>query len=152
MTRYELEQRYRECGCNNFKLRDLSDLKNIHDFDVEQLQGYAELPQEQRELFNRTIIKFYNAQGLDIRSRLQPKSVHYVYEVNYTDTNNVVVGEDIYIVKSDGTTVGKRLHRHKFEKDINLALCKECLQKCYLRFELKGKDGWYHFTPKGDWY
>lgn len=152
MNRYELEQRYKEFGCNNFRLRTLDDLKNIHGFDVAELSGYDGLPQEQRELFNKTIIKFYNAQGLDNKSRLQPKAVNFVYEVNYVDTNNVVVGEDIYVVKNDGKTIGKRLHRHKFEKDVDFNLCKKCLQNTYLRFELKGKGGWYHFTPKEDWY
>ncbi len=46
MTRYEIEQRYIENGCEDFKIHNFSDLKNIHDFDVEQLQGYTELPQE----------------------------------------------------------------------------------------------------------
>lgn len=152
MTRYELEQRYKEFGCNDFKLRTLDELKNIHGFDVMELPGYEGLPQEQRELFNKTIIKFYNVWGLDNRARLQPKNVNFVYEVNYADANNMVVGEDIYIVKSDGKTVGKRLHRHKFEKNADFKLCKECLQKNYLRFELKGKGGWYHFTSNEDWY
>ncbi len=152
MTHYEIEQRYIENGCGDFRIHNLSDLKNIHDFDVEQLQGYAELPQEQRELFDRTIISFYNAHGLDIRKQLQPKSVNYVYEINYADTNNELVGEDIYVVKSDGKTVGKRLHRHRFDKSADFRPCREIDKKCYLRFELNGKGGWYHFTPKGEWY
>ncbi len=72
--------------------------------------------------------------------------------MKYANTDNVVVGEEIYIVKSDGKTIGKRLHSHKFEKDIDFNLCQKCLQSSYLRFELKGKGGWYHFTPNGDWY
>lgn len=40
MRRYELEQRYKEYGCDNYKLRTLDDLKNIHGFDVMELSGY----------------------------------------------------------------------------------------------------------------
>lgn len=149
MKRFELEQRYEEYGRKDYQLRTLDDLKSIHGFDVTELPGYDGLPQEQRELFNKTIIKFYNAQGLDNRARLQPKNVNYVYEINYT-YDNEAVGTDVYAVKNDGKTVGKRLHRHKFNKSADFRLCKEYGQKRYLRFELKGV--WYHFMPNGEWY
>lgn len=68
MTRYELEQRYMEYGCKDYQLRTLDDLKNIHGFDVAELSGYDGLPQDQRELFDKTIIKFYNGWGLDRRN------------------------------------------------------------------------------------
>ncbi|MCM1059791.1 MAG: hypothetical protein NC452_05810 [Eubacterium sp.] len=159
MTRYEVERLYKQYGCKDYMLRNLNDLKNIHGVDVTELKGYAELPREQRELFDKTIIRFYNARGLDLRMSLQPKCVHYVYEVFYamdynveTVTGTIIVGKDVFIVNSDGKTVGKRLHRHIFEKDVDFNTCKIYSQKRYLRFELKGKDGWYHFTPEGKWY
>lgn len=93
MKRFELEQRYEEYGRKDYQLRTLDDLKSIHGFDVTELPGYDGLPQEQRELFNKTIIKFYNVWGLDNRNHLQPKNVNFVYEVSYADANNMVVGE-----------------------------------------------------------
>lgn len=148
MTRYELEQRYKEYGCNDFKLHTLDDLKNIHGFDVMDLSGYAELPPKQREIFDRTIIRFYNGRGLDLRNKMKPKCVHYVYEVEYCSNENELVGMDIFALKSDG--ILKRLHRHKYDKNVDLRKCRKCLENKYLRFELK--DEWYHFTPNGDWY
>lgn len=127
MTRYELEQRYKEYGCNNFRLRTLDDLKNIHDFDVTELSGYDGLMQEQRELFDRTIIKFYNTQGLDRRNHLQPKNVNFVYEKDYAMPTNVdgeylVVGTEVFVIKKDGT-LGKRLHRHIYEQNADFQKC-----------------------------
>ena len=84
VMRHEFEQRYKEYGCDNYKLRTLDDLKNIHGFDITELSGYDRLSQKQRELFDKTVIKFYNGRGLDLRNRLQPKSVNFVYEVTYT--------------------------------------------------------------------
>lgn len=170
MTRYELEQRYKEYGCDNYKLRTLDDLKNIHGFDVTELSGYDGLPQEQRELFDKTVIKFYNGRGLDIRNRLQPKSVNFVHEVSYTIPDNYPasvydsgsnngdgsytdVGMDIFVINNDGKTIGKRLHRYRYDRSISIQKCKKvgrCFEQTYLRFELK--DEWYHFTPNGDWY
>lgn len=161
MTRFELEQRYKEYGCNNFRLRTLDDLKNIHGFDVTELSGYDGLPQEQRELFDKTIIKFYNTQGLDRRNRLQPKNVNFVYEKDYAmpvDGEYLVVGTDVFVIEKDGT-LGKRLHRHVYDKNADFQKCMDigkCRTSSYLRFELKGDQkcggGWYHFTPNGDWY
>lgn len=154
MKRYELEQRYQEYGCKDFKLRNLEDLKNIHGYDVEKLTGYDGLPQEQRELFDKTVIKFFNVWGLDNRVRLKPKSINYVYEVNYSmpidDEFSNDVGMDIYVIKNDGKTVGKRLHRYKFDKNADFRSCEKYGGKNYLRFELD--DEWYHFTPNGEWY
>lgn len=150
MTRYELEQRYKAFGRDDFKLRTLGDLKSIHGFDVAELSGYAELPPKQREIFDRTVIRFYNGLGLDRRNHLQPKCVHYVYEVGYLSNDGESVGTDIIVIKNDGKSVGKRLHRYKFEKNVDLRKCRKCLTSTYLRFELKGE--WYHFTPNGDWY
>lgn len=158
MTRYELEQRYQNHGLTDFKLRTLDDLKNIHSLDVTELSGYDGLPRERRELFDKTIIKFYNTMGLDVRKRLQPKSVNYVREVDYAmptdvDGEYVVVGTEIFVLSKDEKTTVKRLHRHKYDQSADFRKCKEtgkCRSSEYLRFELK--DGWYHFTPNGNWY
>lgn len=163
MTHYELEQRYKEYGREDFKLRTLGDLKNIHGFDVAELSGYDRLMKEQRELFDKTIIKFYNAQGLDIRNRLQPKCVNFVFEKDYAMPTEVdgeyhIVGTEIFVLEKDGM-LGKRLHKYIYEENADFQKCKEvgkCRTNSYLRFELKGGQkcggGWYHFTPNGDWY
>lgn len=150
MTRYELEQRYIENGREDFKLRTLGDLKNINGFDVAELPGYAELPPKQREIFDRTVIRFYNGQGLDRRNHFQPKCAHYVCEVGYLSDDGELVGTDIIVIKNDGKSVGKRLHRYKYEKGTDLRKCRKCLTGTYLRFELKSE--WYYFMPNGNWY
>ncbi len=149
---------YIETGCTDFRIHNLSDLKKFCGFDVEQIQGYAELPQEQRELFDEVIIRFYNAQGFDIRKNLHPKSVNYVYEIEYSDIHNPckLVGKDIRILKSDGKTLveGELLSRCILDKNVDFKFCRRICYDSYLRFEfeLNGKGGWYHITPEGEWY
>ncbi len=153
MKRYDLEKLYELNGCADYRLHNLENLRSIHGVNAEQLQGYAELPPEQRELFMQTLIKFYNAQGLDRRGFLQPKRVNYVCEINYAKSTNSgceIVGTEVYVIQSDGKTLGERLHRYKYDSKVNFKVCKEASRECYLRFELQ--DEWYHFKPNGEWY
>lgn len=84
IARVHLERKYEELGLTDYKLRNLNQLRDIHDVDVNEIPGYEDLSDEQRKLFNEAIINFYNAWGLDRRKSLIPKSVNYVYEVNYS--------------------------------------------------------------------
>lgn len=155
VSRKQLERKYETHGLNDYKLRSLDDLKIIHDVDVSEISGYHELPDKQRELFNKAIINFFNAWGLDNRLALKPKSINYVYEVDYykkiedTDDFFTGIGQEIYILDGDGRTVSRRLHKYVYEKGVGFKSC-EKESKIYLRFELK--DVWYHIMSTTEWY
>lgn len=156
MTRRKLEMKYEERGLTDYQLRSLDDLKEIHGFDVRELSGYSGLTDDNRKLFEKAVLNFYNAHGLDSRKHLLPKSINYVEETEYCK-HICENGDEYYYYRPVRTVIniidrsGKkhRFHRYTHDKDIPLSEC-EKFRKCYLRFELKGE--WYHFTEKGEWY
>lgn len=153
MTRKELERKYEERGCTDYQLHSLADLEAIHGVNLSELPGYLELSDEHRELFDKTIIRFFNVWGLDNRKGLQLRCVHYVREVEYvkdvSEDENMPVGIEIHIIDSENGMQKRRLHRYVLEKGIPFKECKKYTKK-YLRFELKNE--WYHITSTGEWY
>ncbi|MCM1315609.1 MAG: hypothetical protein NC205_01370 [Prevotella sp.] len=77
MTGKELEKRYIENGLKDYKLRSTDDLKTIHDVDITKIKGYQKLNVNE-EFFKKMLVRFYNAQGLEIRSEIKPLAVKYV--------------------------------------------------------------------------
>lgn len=153
MTYHEMTKKYEERGLTDYQLRTLNDLKEIHGVDVQELSGYSGLSENNRKLFGMTVLRFYNAHGLNSRLELRPKAVNYVQEVlyyrNISEDEAEDIGIEIYLVDSDMRLTKKRLHRYVFEKGVSFKNCKKII-KHYLRFELK--DSWYHFTDFGSWY
>lgn len=150
MTRKELERRYEEHGLMDYQLKSLDDMKVIHNINVMELSGYSELPDNYRKLFDKTILSYFNAHGLDNRKELVPKSVNYVQETEYIkdiDEHSELVGILIQSIDKDGKK--HRLHRYVLEKSIPFSECRKYVTN-YLRFELKGE--WFHITEKGEWY
>lgn len=154
MTRKQLERKYEDCGLNDYRLKSLDNLREIHGFDVRELSGYSGLTDENKMLFDKTVLRFYNSLGMDIKKQLIPKSVNYVQEIAYCkplcESGNEYyesVGIVINIIDRNGKK--HRFHRYIFDKSVPLSECKK-FYKSYLRFELKGE--WYHFTEKGEWY
>lgn len=73
----EIEKRYAENGLKNYILRNTDDLKNVHGVDVVKIKGYKKLNVNE-EFFKKMLVSFYNAQGLQVRSRIEPLAVRYV--------------------------------------------------------------------------
>lgn len=153
MTRTEFEKRYEKHGCNDYQLHNLADLKSIHGVNVCELPGYTDLSDEHRKLFDESIIRIFNAHGLDSRKGLQPKCIHYVREIEYVKAINkdegISAGIEINIINSETGLKKRRLHRYVFEKDIPFKECRKEVKE-YLRFELK--DVWFHILDNGNWY
>lgn len=153
-SRKQLEKKYETHGLNDYKLRSLDDLRIIHGIDVSEISGYQELPDKQRELFNKAIINFFNGWGLDNRLALKPKSINYVYDINYyrsiSENEADDVGLEVYILDKDSKSIKRRLHRYIFIKGVKFKDCEKHTTKAYLRFELK--DVWYHIMSTTEWY
>lgn len=152
MTRKQHEMKYIKLGLYDYQLKTLDNLLQIYNFDVRKLSGYSLLSDENRELFNNTILRFYNAHGLDSRLSLSPKSVNYVEEITYFKF--VCDSEDRYFedVAVFTNIVDRSGNIHEYKKDI---FCDAQLSECgkrsyfYLRFELENE--FYHFID-GYWY
>jgi len=147
MTRKQLERKYEERGLNNYRIRTVDDLKAVHNIDIEELKGYENLSDEYRELFEKTIIHFFNAQGLEKRAECIPKAINYVQETEYISESNIIIGKIIKAIYKNNKS--RIIHRYVFEKDISFSKCRKYTNE-YLRFELKGE--WFHITENEQWY
>lgn len=154
LSRLRIERKYEELGLTDYKLRTLEQLKEIHGVDVNQISGYQDLPEEQKTLFDKAVINFYNARGLDNRRSLLPKSVNYVYDIDYYSPINEHesdhVGTEVYVLDKDSRSVKRRLHRYTFIKGIKFKECEKVTSRAYIRFELKSE--WYHILSPIEWY
>ena len=155
-TYKELVEQYRNTGLSGYELRNIDDIKSVYGYDVTALQGYDELSDEHKQLFVETVVRFWNAHGIQARDTLEPKCVHFVEEITYAERKNestlFSVGCEIYVLVRNATgeyVHSKRLHRYCYKKDAKFKNC-EKFTSTYLRFELKGE--WYHFTPECQWY
>ena len=151
MTYKEMTRKYEERGLTDYQLRTLEDIKEIHGIDVRELSGYSGLSDANRNLFDVTVLRFYNAHDLNSRLELTPKAVNYVAETEYDMKIGENEAETIGIVIDSINHNGKksRLHRYVFNKNIPFSECIKNVTK-YLCFELK--EVWFHITAKGEWY
>lgn len=147
MTYHEMTKKYEERGLTDYQLHTLDDLKEIHGLDVRELSGYSGLSENNKNLFNVTVLLFYNAHGLNGRLELKPVSVNYVQEERYISEDDDDVAIEIYLV--DGDIVTKQLYSHIFEKGVSFDKCRKVVKR-YLRFELC--DSFYQFTDDGIFY
>ena len=148
MTYQEMTGKYEERGLTDYQLFTLEDLKEIHDVDVTKLSGYSGLSAENKELFDITVLQFYNAQGLNSRLKLRPKAVNYVLDVTYC-RNGETVRREIFLVDGNMRVTKKYLHRYIYKKGVPIRNC-TAFKEHYLRFELQ--DEWLHFTRTCEWY
>lgn len=72
-----IKDKYLDNGLDTFELEKLNDFLVIHDVDVKQIKGIDKLSQN-RAMFEKFIINFYNAQGLEAREKIKPVSVKLV--------------------------------------------------------------------------
>ena len=155
MNRVRLERKYEELGLMDYKLRNLKQLQEIHEVDVNQISGYRHLSDKHKKLFSEAIINFYKEWGLDNRKTLVPKSINFVYEVNYSkqlsnsDEFFTDIGQEVFVLDEKGGIL-RRLHRYVYEKGISFKTCEKDRSKPYLRFELLGV--WYHIMSAKEWY
>ena len=148
MIYQEMTRKYEERGLTDYRLSTLEDLKEIHDVDVTKLSGYSGLSAEKIELFDITVLRFYNAHGLNSRLQLKPKAVNYVLDVTYC-RNGETVRREIFLVDGNMRVTKKCLHRYIYKKGVAVWNC-TAFKEHYLRFELQ--DEWFHFIRTCEWY
>ena len=88
MTRKQLERKYEDCGLNDYRLKSLDNLREIHGFDVRELSGYSGLTDENKMLFDKTVLRFYNSLGMDIKKRIANLCVSR--EMNITNQSELL--------------------------------------------------------------
>ncbi|MCI1478093.1 MAG: hypothetical protein LKH93_06780 [Clostridium beijerinckii] len=158
MNRYDVEILYHENGLNDYKLTSLEDLKNCHGIDAEKVKGYEDLTEENKVIFKKFIINYFNARGIDARMITTPKAINYVEDIDHVaqdpDDEECVVSvcNLINVIKADGRK--RQLHKY-VRKEYKDLVPTEHYRKEYLRFAfLEGKSKvWLHVTHEGkQWY
>lgn len=152
-----IENMYKENGISDYVLKNIDDIRRIHGIDILMTNGYADLTEENKELYQRFIINFYNGYGLEARATLIPLSINYVEEIDYLGKKNpeddyyVLLSQEVQIIKADGTR--KILKKSKDDTYRSLESYK-VERREYLRFEYEiyGEKTWQHVTSPTEWY
>lgn len=155
MTYQEMTKKYEERGLTDYQLGTLEELKEIHGVDVQKLSGYSELSEENKNLFDMTVVRFYNAHELKSRLKLKPKAVYYSTVTNYYKRHIVCGNEtnEVAVVVSETTAHSGKKHKISkivINENIPLSECRKYVQN-YFCFLLKGLPVVY-ITKNGSWY
>lgn len=164
MTRNQLENLYMVNGLNDFRLNDTTDLLRVHGINYKAVKGYVELDEVHQRIYEKFIVKFFNAQGLDVRALLMPTAINYVEDSDYLvkespdqDYYNVA-GGIVYAIDKSGNKSILRAWEDEDYKHLEKIIE---APKFYLRFEYQQglteegepKLEWMHVIKEGmEWY
>ena len=83
MRREQLENIYLINGIEDFELRSLGDLMKIHGINARKIEGFSELSEEDKKVYEKFIIRYMNGHGLSYRSTIYPQKIYRAFEVDY---------------------------------------------------------------------
>lgn len=158
VNRAQIENLYRVNGLHNFKLRNHEDLLRTHGINVWATDGYGMLSDEKRSIFDKFIVNFCNAQGLESRATLIPKGIYWVEERQYLvkespeDNFYTVAGSIVWSIAPSGSKTILHKWIHKDYRNSTPILSEK--SRFYLRFEYRhqGRNEWLHITNENSWY
>lgn len=157
----EVTALYEHYGINDYMLRTIEDVKNIHGFDVTETTGYEDLTEENKRIFEAYVLHHMNSVGMNTKITMWPKSVHYVRELTYCgpeewdpdEGRNIrwEIGREYIILKANGRTkkFRKYMDEGKTEADIDKTTEKE-----FLRVDWRMHKGnvWFHVSKDLEYY
>lgn len=159
METFQLENLYKVNGIPDYRLRSLDNLLRTHGIDYKGVNGYANLDDVNKLLYEKFIINIFNAYGLKERATLIPTGIYFVEDIKYLvkEEND----EGGYYVAAGGVVKsidknGKKTVLHKWEdKDYKKHIKSDTESSTYLRFEFKiqgRKNEWLHVAGEKTWY
>ena len=157
MERFQVEEIYRALGIKNFKLENLEELEKCHGINVNEIKGYKDLTNENKDIFEKFLLNYFNQSGLDKKMTFKPIQINYVEELDAVaeDPDDVdciiTVKLTIKAIYKDGKK--KIIHQYKNKEANGLEVIKTYIKK-YLRFEFKeyGQKIWLHLINGNQWY
>jgi hypothetical protein len=157
MNRFQIVNLYRANGLDDFKLRSTEDLLKTHGINFKAVDGYNRLDDINKLLYEKFIINFFNAWGIESRATLIPKGIYFVEDVPYLvkkapeDDCFMDAGSIVKAIDKNGMKT--ILHRWINEGYEHLNV-KEGEISFYLRFEYehKGNSEWLHVVNENTWY
>lgn len=149
--------KYKENGISDFVLKNIDDIKKIHEIDVLATNGYSDMTNENQEIYKKFIVNFLNGYSLKARTTFVPLSINYVEEIDYLGKKNpeddyyVLLSQEVQIIKADGTR--KILKKSKDDTYRSLESYK-VKRRGYLRFEYEiyGEKTCQHVISPTEWY
>jgi hypothetical protein len=152
----KLEDQYKVNGLTENKLNALENILNVYGLDVLEVEGYDTLTDENKNLYKKFILNFFNGWGLEARSTIKPISFNEVEEFEHIGQENSDDGyvttllHEIYVIKDDGS---KELFKVWENKEDKLEI-KDTIKNRYLRFEYEiyGRKEWLHILNENEWY
>lgn len=151
MDSFEIENLYKINAINDYQLRNTDDLLKVHSINFKKVDGYNELDDSNKKIYEKFIVNFFNGLGLDSRSEVVPKGIYWVKNMQHRlkEDPEIISGEVILVIKKDGLM---KIHRVWMDKDYTECetIELESDTSVYLRFEyeygIRG-DG----TPRKEW-
>lgn len=163
MDRRQLENIYLVNGLNEFKLRTTEDLLKVHGINYKEVDGYNGLDDKNKAIYERFIVNFFNAQGLDYRD-IVPTGIYFVEDITKLVKDNPADPADKFyssagsIIKAiDKNGVKTVLHSYKYKDYHDLENFEDLEETAitYLRIEYEhhGRPEWLHIVSEGkEWY
>ena len=141
---------YEENKMVDYLLRDIEDIKKVYGIDVLKIDGYENLTYEQKELYKKFIVNFFNRWGLEARATIKPQSIGCFEDYNYINVNeDIVGGEVVEIIKG-----GDRLVTYAwFDDEYKKEDC-EIKRTEYISFKymLGDRHEWLHVVDEHIWW
>lgn len=158
MEIFQLENLYKVNGITDYRLKNTQDLLKTHGIDYKAVNGYNNLDDVNKLLYEKFIINIYNAYGLEARATLIPKGIYFVEDIKYLVKLEDDEGE--YFVAAGGVVTsidkkGKKTVLHSWEdEEYKQHIKSETEISTYLRFEhsIQGRNEWLHVTGENSWY
>lgn len=76
MNYFDIEERYKLAGCEDFKLKDAMDLKKILNIDLEDAKYFNELSNEHKIMTLDFVLAYLNSYGLESREGYRVSKVY----------------------------------------------------------------------------
>lgn len=67
-----LKDLYNTHGCGDYQLKTIEDLRDIHGIKLENIAGYSNLNDINKNMFNIFLLNFFNAHGVQTRLDIEP--------------------------------------------------------------------------------
>lgn len=154
----QIENLYKLNGLNDFELKNTDDLLRVHGLDYKKIDGYNRLDDLNRTFYKKFIIKFFNAQFLEVRSQIVLRSINFVEDILYLGKENITndefvpLGGTVNAICRNGLKVVIRTWKDDEYKNLHVL---EDEVDNYLRFEYRvnGENEWLHVIKNGEeWY
>jgi hypothetical protein len=158
MQYLQLQHSYLKNGLDDFCLNSIKDFENVFNMEVDQIEGYKELSEDKKQVFESFLINYLNRIGLNTKAAFIPVSIYYVEEITLggkmqeDDEYYMEYSRQFYILRPDGKKE-KMKRKGYFDKEVIYPIVKE-YKKGFLRFDFTEdkKKIWLHVITPTEWY